>query len=75
MENNNQQATMTEIFDRYVEYDHDPSRNIYSIHDGKIYITFREYRFIEENETVVKISVKDSLIILYKNVQHISILL
>ena len=75
MENNNQQATMTEIFDRYVEYDHDPSRNIYSINDGKIYINFREYRFIEENENVVKISVKDSLIILYKNIQHISILL
>ena len=72
MENNNQQATMTEIFDRYFEYD---LRNIYSIDDGKIYITFREYRFIEENEIVVKIEVKDSLIILYKNIQRIDILL
>lgn len=74
MDNNNEQvkdATMIEIFNRYIEYDQ--IRGVYSIYYQNIFIGFCEYTFIEENEFNVKIRVNNAVISLYKNHQHIHI--
>jgi hypothetical protein len=74
MDNNNEQvkdATMIEIFNRYIEYDQ--ISGVYSIYYQNIFISFREYTLIEENEFNVKIKVNDTVISLYKNHQFIRI--
>lgn len=74
MDNNNEQfkdATTIEIFNRYIEYDQ--ISGIYSIYYQNIFISFREYTLIEENEFNIKIRVNDAVISLYKNHQFIRI--
>jgi len=62
---------MTEIFDKYVHYN--PESKIYSIRDGNTYIGFYIFEFIGETEHTVTIKIKNSIITLYKEVEHIHI--
>ena len=62
---------MTEIFDKYVHYNE--KTKIYSILDGNTYIGFYRFEFINETEHTVTIKVKDAIISLYKQVEHIHI--
>jgi len=62
---------MTEIFDKYVHYNE--KTKIYSIRDEHTYIGFYRFEFIGETEHTVTIKVKNSIITLYKEVEHIHI--
>jgi hypothetical protein len=62
---------MTETFIKYVHYN--PKTKIYSISDGNIYIGFYLFEFTGETEHAVTIKVKNSIITLYKEVEHIHI--